>query len=54
MSFTRILWAELYGFVFFAEVPSLWTWAGATMIIAAVFYLAHIESKANRVTGITT
>jgi len=48
MSFTRILWAGLYGFVFFSEVPSLWTWAGAAMIIAAVFYLAHAESRAHR------
>ena len=48
MSFTRILWAALYGSIFFAEVPSIWTWTGAAMIIAAVFYLAHAESRARR------
>ena len=54
MSFIRILWAGLYGFVFYSEVPSLWTWAGAAMIIAAVFYLARIESRAHRMAEVTT
>jgi len=42
--FVRLIWAALFGFVLFGEVPGLWVWVGATMIILAVSYLAHGES----------
>ena len=31
-NFTRLIWAALFGFLFFAEVPDLWTWTGGTVI----------------------
>lgn len=34
IEYTGLLWAALFGYLFFAEVPSLATWAGAAMIIA--------------------
>ena len=48
ISFFRLIWAAVFGFVFFAEVPSLWMWAGAAIIIAAVTYLARSEVKSAR------
>ena len=43
--FVRLIWAALFGFILFGEIPSLWVWIGATMIIIAVSYLAHGEAK---------
>lgn len=34
------------GYAFFAEVPGVFTWAGAVMIFAAVFFIAYRESRA--------
>lgn len=34
IEYTGLLWAALFGYLFFAEVPSIATWAGAAMIIA--------------------
>lgn len=35
VDYTALLWAALYGFVFFAEVPGPSLWLGGAMIIAA-------------------
>ncbi len=43
--FVRLIWAALFGFILFGEIPSLWVWIGAAMIIIAVSYLAHGEAK---------
>jgi len=45
LHFIRLLWAALFGFVLFGEIPELWVWIGATMIILAVSYLAHGEAR---------
>ncbi len=45
--FTKLLWAALIGFVFFAEVPSIWTWIGGTAIFASATYIAYRERQAD-------
>jgi hypothetical protein len=30
---------------FFAEVPDVWTWAGAAVIVAATVYIARHEAR---------
>lgn len=45
LMFTRLIWAALFGFILFAEVPSLWTWLGGILIVLAVTYLARGEVK---------
>lgn len=42
--FSRLIFAALFGYVFFAEYPDLWTWIGAAIIVAAAFYATHQES----------
>lgn len=44
-AFTRLLFAALAGYVFFAEIPSVWTWIGGAAIVGATTYLARIEAK---------
>lgn len=43
--YLQLLWSALLGYVIFTEVPSIYTWAGAGLIIAASLYIAHRESR---------
>jgi len=49
VNFTRLIWGALFGFLFFAEVPDIFTWIGGIMIISATSYVAHREAKLGRV-----
>ena len=40
----RPLFAAILGYAVFAEMPGLNTWIGATVIIAATFYIARYEA----------
>ena len=46
--FTKILWASMIGYVFFAEVPELTTWIGALVIFAAATYITWRERAAEQ------
>ena len=45
MSFSRLIFAAIVGFVFFSEIPEIWVWAGGAVII----YLGRIEARLARV-----
>ncbi len=45
MQYSQILWAVLYGALFFDEVPDLWTAVGACIIIASGVYIVLRESS---------
>ena len=45
VSTTRVIWAALVGYLAFAEVPDIWTWAGASVIILSVIILARVEGR---------
>jgi S-adenosylmethionine uptake transporter len=46
LEYTAFLWASTFGFLFFAEIPTLWTIAGAVMIMAACIFGAMGRTKA--------
>ena len=46
--FTRLVFAALIGFAAFGEVPDLWTWVGAAVIVASSLYIAHREARLRR------
>lgn len=46
LGFSRVLWAALFGFILFGEIPSAGTWIGGFLVVLAVTYLARSESKA--------
>ena len=48
LSFLQLVWAVLFGYWLFDEVPDQWVVLGALMIVAAVSYLAHREALAAR------
>ena len=43
-NFTRLIWAALFGYLFFAELPDLWTWIGGTVIFLASIWLTRIST----------
>ncbi len=43
-NFVRLVIAALIGYVFFAETPDAWTWAGGAIIVASTSYIAHRET----------
>ncbi len=49
--FARLIFSAIVGFLFFSQVPDIWTGIGATVIAAAGFYIAHREARAARSNG---
>ncbi|MGK0169367.1 MAG: drug/metabolite transporter (DMT)-like permease [Gammaproteobacteria bacterium] len=43
--YSRLVFASLAGFVLFMEIPTQWTWWGASIIIASTLYIALREAK---------
>ena len=43
MDFTKIIWASLIGYFFFAEIPDFWSLVGVAIIFVGVFYNAYRE-----------
>jgi len=45
MQYSQIIWASIYGFMFFDETPDMQTFMGATVIIASGIYIVVRESQ---------
>jgi drug/metabolite transporter (DMT)-like permease len=43
--FLRLPFAALVAYLWFAEVPSVWTWVGGAVIFATSIYIAHREAQ---------
>lgn len=44
-SYVNLLWATLFGFVVFSELPDLWTLVGALIIAGSGLYIFHREHR---------
>jgi len=44
MQYSQIIWATVFGVLFFDEVPDAWVFAGATIIILSGLYIVTRES----------
>lgn len=44
--YTGLIWAGLWGWLFFGQLPDLWTIGGATLIVAAGLYVWSREARA--------
>ena len=51
VDFLRLTFIAMIGFVFYAEVPEIWTWLGAAIIFAATYVLARHESAQRTAVG---
>jgi drug/metabolite transporter (DMT)-like permease len=45
--YTALLWASLFGWLVWSEVPGVWTYAGAAVIIAGGIYIVVRETRAD-------
>ena len=43
--FTKLIWASIFGFYIFAEIPTIWTICGGAVIFASSSYLTYREGK---------
>ncbi len=41
--FLKLIWISAIAYVAFAEVPDLYTWIGAAMIVASAAFIAYRE-----------
>ena len=41
----RLIYAALFGYFLFAEIPSIWTGVGALIIVASAYYIAQVEAR---------
>lgn len=48
VTFLQLVWTSAFGFLLFAETPSVWVFAGGGLILAASTYIAHRERKLAR------
>ena len=46
-NFTRLIWAALLGWIFFSELPDIWTWTGGFVIFIASLLLARKAATKN-------
>ncbi|MFP6778103.1 MAG: DMT family transporter [Alphaproteobacteria bacterium] len=44
----QLIGAAFFGYVIFAELPDLWTWVGASIIVASGIYVARREAVLKR------
>jgi len=49
--YTRLLFAGMFGYFFFAEVPDFWTLVGIAVLIASTLYIAQREMRLGVQTG---
>jgi drug/metabolite transporter (DMT)-like permease len=47
-NYAQLLGAAAIGFLAFGDVPGLWTWVGAAVIVASGMYIAHSEAMRTR------
>lgn len=48
LEFLRLIWAALFGYLFFAEVPDIWVWMGGVLIFSASTYIAIRERNVGK------
>lgn len=46
--YSLLIWATFYGWMVFDQLPDLWTWLGAALIMATGLYTLHRERLAAR------
>ena len=46
VQYSMLIWGTFYGFMIFGQLPDLWTWVGATIIVVTGLYTLTREHKA--------
>lgn len=43
--YTRLLFATLWGFLVFGQLPDAWTWVGSAILLGATWYALHLQRR---------
>ena len=43
LTYTSLIWATIFGYIVFAELPDVWTIVGAAIIAGSGLYIFHRE-----------
>jgi drug/metabolite transporter (DMT)-like permease len=46
IDYTRLVFAAALGFVLFGEIPGVWTWVGAVVVVVSTVYITWREQQA--------
>ena len=46
--YVSMIWAVIFGFIVFGDLPDTWTWAGAGFVVVSGLYIAYRETQAVR------
>jgi len=46
--YSILIWGTMYGYLVFGQLPDLWTWIGALIIVTTGIYTLHRERAASR------
>ena len=44
IQFTKLIWLSIIGYLFFKEIPDIWTWIGASIIFLSILFIAYREA----------
>lgn len=47
VDYVRLVFAVAAGYLLFSEIPDVWTWIGAAIVVGSVGYTAHRERRAD-------
>lgn len=47
-NYVQLLGAAVLGYLVFGDLPELWTWVGAGVIVCSGLYLGHVERRRHR------
>ena len=45
MQYSLILYAALWGYLVFGDLPDRWTWAGTAIIVGSGLYMLYVEKR---------
>ena len=51
ITFTRLIWAAIVGYLIFGDEPNIYTLIGGSIVLASVVYIARRERKERKVVG---
>jgi len=52
VTFTRLIWSALVGYLIFGDEPNIYTLAGGIVVVASVVYIARRERKEQKIVGV--
>jgi S-adenosylmethionine uptake transporter len=48
LHYSLLIWGTMYGYLLFGQLPDLWTWTGALIIVTTGIYTLHRERAESR------